>query len=288
MGGNIETIHFLRRAVGYSITGLTVEQCLFILYGNGANGKSTFLETLARLLGNGYATGTPTESILQKRFDSGIPNDLARLKGARLVSINEVELGRRMAESKIKAMTGGDMITARFMRAEYFGFIPEFKLWLRTNHKPVIIGTDNAIWRRIRLIPFEVEIPENEQDPYLMEKLAQEYEGILSWAVAGCLDWWQERLKPPEKVVKATNIYRDEMDTIGHFLNEKTEAGESVSSKALYLTYIAWCDENGDRPITQRVFSQVLSEKGFENKHTNRGNVFIGLSIVKLLKDGEG
>jgi putative DNA primase/helicase len=193
-----------------------------------------------------------------------------------------------MAESKIKAMTGGDTITARFMRGEFFDFIPEFKLWLRANHKPVITGTDNAIWRRIRLIPFEVEIPKNEQDPYLMEKLAHEYNGILSCAVSGCLDWQRERLNPSDKVVSATNNYRDEMDTIGHFLNEKTEVGESVSSKALYLIYTAWCDENGDRPITQRIFSQALSEKGFENKHTKRGNVFIGLSIVKSLKDGEG
>jgi putative DNA primase/helicase len=281
MGGNVETIRFLQRAIGYSITGQTIEQIMFILYGGGANGKSTFLETLARLLGDGYATGTPTESIMQKRFDGGIPNDLARLKGARLVNINEVERGRRMAESKIKAMTGGDTVTARFMRGEFFDFIPEFKLWLRANHKPVITGTDNAIWRRIRLIPFEVEIPKDEQDPYLMDKLSQEYEGILAWAVAGCLDWQRERLNPPEKVVNATSKYRNEMDTIGNFLDEKTEAGESVLSKILYQAYTSWCEDSGDRPLTQRAFSQTLTEKGFENKHTMRGNVFMGISIAE-------
>jgi putative DNA primase/helicase len=253
---------------------------LFILHGSGANGKSTFLETLARLLGDGYAAGTPTESIMLKHFDGGVPNDIARLKGARFVNINEVEKGRRLAESKVKAMTGGDTITARFMRGEFFDFVPEFKLWLRANHKPVIAGTDNAIWRRIRLIPFDVEIPASEQDPRLLEKLAQEYEGILAWAVAGCMEWQQERLNPPEKVVSATAEYRDEMDTIGHFLTEKTEVGDSVYSKTLYIAYTNWCEEDGDKPITQRSFSQALTEKGYESKKTNRGRLFLGLSVV--------
>jgi putative DNA primase/helicase len=281
MGGNVDMINFLQRAVGYSITGLTVEQCFFILHGIGANGKSTFIETLASLLGNGYAAGTPTDTIMIKRFESGIPNDVARLKGARFVSINEVEKGRRMAESKVKQMTGGDRLTARFMRGEYFDFYPEFKLWLRANHKPIISGTDNAMWRRIRFIPFEVAIPENEQNPFLQKELTSEYNGILAWIVQGCLDWQKMRLQPPEKVTRATADYRDDQDVIGSFLKEKTEAGEYVYSKILYMTYTNWCEGNGDRPITQRSFSQALTEKGYESKHKENGTAFLGLSIVE-------
>lgn len=281
MAGNDELIRFLQRAVGYSLTGETVEQCLFILYGHGANGKSTFLETMVRLLGDGYAAGTPTETIMLKRFDGGIPNDIARLKGARFVNVNEVEQGRRMAESKVKQMTGGDTITARFMRGEFFDFIPEYKLWIRANHKPEITGTDNAIWRRIRLIPFEVEIPPAEQDPYLLDKLKDEYPGILTWAVNGCMAWQQDRLNPPQAVTKATADYREEMDTIGHFLTEKTESADSfILVKTLYQAYGAWCEENGDKPITQRIFSRAITEKGYSSQHTRQGNGFTGLTLI--------
>jgi putative DNA primase/helicase len=282
MGGNDELILFLQRAIGYSLTGETVEQCLFILHGNGANGKSTFLETMARLLGDGYAAGTPTETIMLKRFDGGIPNDIARLKGARFVNVNEVEQGRRMAESKVKQMTGGDTITARFMRGEFFDFIPEYKLWIRANHKPEITGTDNAIWRRIRLIPFEVEIPQAEQDPYLMDKLTGEYDGILTWAINGCLLWQQDRLNPPQAVTKATADYREEMDTVGHFLTERTEAvNQYTAFKAIYTAYSAWCDENSEHPIKQKAFSQALIERGYTLKRTTGGQRgFTGLALV--------
>jgi putative DNA primase/helicase len=281
MGGNEEVITFLRRAVGYSLTGNTSEQCLFILHGNGANGKSTFLETLTRLLGDGYAIGTPTETIMLKRFDGGIPNDIARLKGARFVCVNEVEQGRRMAESKVKQMTGGDTITARFMRGEFFDFIPEYKLWIRANHKPEITGTDNAIWRRIRLIPFEVTILPAEQDPELMEKLSYEYPGILSWAVKGCMEWRSNRLQPPELVTKATDNYRAEMDLVGLFLAERTEStGEFTAFKTIYAAYTAWCEENSEHPAKQKLFSQALTERGYQ-KHTGTGGKrgFTGITL---------
>ena len=168
---NIGLISFLQIAIGYSLTGITDERAMFISHGIGANGKSTTHEVIAQILGD-YAVRTPTESILVKR-EGRIPNDLAKLKGARFVYCSEVEEGKRLAESLIKDLTGNDTISARFMRAEWFNFQPSFKLWLATNHKPLIRGTDNAIWSRIRLIPFTVSIPECDRIPRsrMMERL---------------------------------------------------------------------------------------------------------------------
>jgi putative DNA primase/helicase len=283
MDGNDELISFLQRAIGYSLTGKTTEQALFILHGNGANGKSTFLETITRILGDGYAAGTPTETIMMKHFDSGIPNDVARLKGARFVTVNEVEAGRRLAESKVKQMTGGDTLTARFMRGEFFDFVPEYKLWIRANHKPDILGTDNAIWRRIRLIPFEVQIPPEEQDPDLVEKLVLEYSGILDWAVAGCLKWQEERLNPPQSVKNATEEYREEMDRLGNWLIERTiEMDTFTPFKMLFTDYLTWCEENNENPIKQKYFSQSLAERGYSSKRVGHKNVN-GIQGIALL-----
>jgi putative DNA primase/helicase len=186
MSGNKNIIDFLQRVIGYSLTGSTREQCLFILHGNGANGKSTFLKTISDMLGNDYVTNTPTQTLMVRRGES-IPNDIAALKGARLVTAVEAEEGQKLAESLVKSMTGGDKMTARFMRGEFFSFEPEFKIFLATNHKPQISGTDKAIWRRIYLIPFEVTIPDKEKDPDFPDKLREELPGILNWAIEGCL-----------------------------------------------------------------------------------------------------
>jgi P4 family phage/plasmid primase-like protien len=193
MNGDIAMIAFLQRAVGYSLTGSTKEQCLFITHGFGANGKSKFLGALSGLLGD-YARECPAEALLAKH-DNAIPNDIARLAGARLATSIETEEGRRFAESRVKALTGGDRITARFLHHEFFDFVPKFKLWLATNHKPTIRGTDNAIWRRIRLIPFNVTIPDAEQDCDLGDKLAAERSGILNWAIQGALAWQRDGLQ---------------------------------------------------------------------------------------------
>ena len=181
MDGDLAMIAFLQRAVGYSLTGSTREQCMFIAHGPGANGKSVFLHTLRELVGD-YGRDCPAETLLAKR-DQAINNDVARLASARLVCAVETEDGKRFAESLVKALTGGDTITARFLHREFFEFVPQFKLWLATNHKPTIRGDDHAIWRRIRLIPFAVTIPEAEQDGDLGAKLAEERAGILKWAV---------------------------------------------------------------------------------------------------------
>jgi putative DNA primase/helicase len=255
---------FVQRAVGYSATGDTSEQCIFINHGGGANGKSTFQEAIAAALGD-YAMRAPTEMLLAKRSD-GVPNDVARLKGARFVSASETEEGRRLAESRIKDLTGQDTITARFMKAEWFDFAPTHKLWLSTNHKPEIRGTDAAIWRRIRLVPWAVTIPPAEQDKKLPIALRHELAGILAWVVRGCLLWRREGLQAPDEVRKATGEYRAEMDVLAGFLVEccELDTGHWEYAKDLYECYKRWCDENGERPEPQRKFGGRLGERGFQ------------------------
>jgi putative DNA primase/helicase len=267
--------------VGYSLTGDTREQVLFLLHGSGANGKSTFLEVIQALLGE-YALQTPAETLVQKQGE-GIPNDVARLKGARFVAASETEEGKRLAEGMVKKMTGGDVLTARFLHQEYFEFKPEFKLFLATNHKPLIRGTDHAIWRRIRLIPFQVQIPDAEKDKALPEKLKAERSGILTWALEGCRSWQQEGLSTPAEVLQATEAYRDEMDILKDFLEscciEKAEAEAKVSD--LYAAYVAWCEANGERPLTQRAFGMKLSERGLGQRRTKVARYWVGIGLVE-------
>jgi putative DNA primase/helicase len=257
---------FVQRAVGYSATGDTSEQCMFINHGGGANGKSTFQEAIAAALGD-YAMRAPTEMLLAKRSD-GVPNDVARLKGARFVSASETEEGRRLAESRIKDLTGQDTITARFMKAEWFDFAPTHKLWLSTNHKPEIRGTDAAIWRRIRLVPWTVSIPPAEQDKKLPEKLRSELPGILAWIVQGCLEWRRKGLQAPEEVRQATGDYRSEMDVLAAFLEECCilRSDAMVSAKNLYIAYKEWCEANGEPVEKQRRFGMRLTERGLRRQ----------------------
>jgi len=260
---NLEMIAFLQRAVGYSLTGSTREQAWFLLHGPGANGKTTFLRVMTDLLGE-YAAWTPTQTLLAKRGEH-VENDLARLRGARLVAAVEAEGGRRLAEALVKQLTGGDAVTARFLYGEYFEFVPTFKLWFGTNHKPEIRGTDHAVWRRIRLIPFTVTIPEAEQDRELPEKLRTEFPGILSWAVQGCLQWQQQGLGVPEPVRKATADYREAMDIIGAFLDECCAVDPEARAGAtdLYQAYVKWCEEGKERPESQQRFGEALTERGY-------------------------
>ena len=256
---------FVQRGTGYSATGTTSEQCLFINHGPGANGKTTSQEAIAGALGD-YAMRTPTEMLLAKRAN-GIPNDVARLKGARFVTASETEEGRRLAESLVKDLTGQDTISARFMRAEWFDFKPTHKLWLSTNHKPEIRGTDNAIWRRIRLVPWSVTIPPSERDHKLSEKLVAELPGILAWIVRGCLSWQREGLQAPDEVRKATSEYRTEMDTLAAFIEDRCVISESVwvAATPLYKEYQDWCEESGENAETQRKFGTRLSERAYES-----------------------
>lgn len=263
MNNNQGLIDFIQKAVGYALTGSTREQCLFILYGTGSNGKSTLINTIATLLGD-YAQQTPTQTLMAKKQD-GIGNDIARLKGARLVSAAESESGRFLAEATIKQMTGGDKIVGRFLHGEFFEFEPKFKIFLSTNHKPNIRGTDHGIWRRIRLIPFAVTIPEAEKDENLMDKLKAELPGILNWAIEGCLKWQREGLQPPEEVATATLEYRAEMDILAQFLQEccGVDRVSRVGVGELYQAYTEWCERNGKNPLSQRNLSLRMKERGF-------------------------
>ncbi len=267
-----ELREFLQRGTGYSASGDTSEQCMFINHGpSGANGKTTFQEAVAGALGD-YAMRTPTEMLLAKR-GGGVPNDVARLKGARFVAASETEEGRRLAESLVKDLTGQDTISARFMRAEWFDFKPTHKLWLSTNHKPEIRGTDNGIWRRIRLVPWDVTIPPAEQDRKLSAKLRTEFPGVLAWIVRGCIAWQREGLRAPDEVRRATAEYRAEMDTLAAFLVDRCVVREGVWALAdkLYQRYAMWCDANGERQEAQKAFVARLSERGFVRKRATKG-----------------
>jgi putative DNA primase/helicase len=271
MGDDTELVTFLQRAVGYTLSGSTREQVLFLLYGVGANGKSTFIEIL-RLLTGEYAAQAEFSTFL-KQDNATVRNDIARLAGARFVAAVEAEGGRPLAEAVVKQMTGGDMVVARFLFQNFFEFRPAFKVWLAANHKPVIKGTDHGIWRRIRLIPFLVTIPEDERDPDLVKKLEAELPGILAWAVRGCLDWQAHGLGVPASVREATEGYRDEMDVLGGFLADRCsiEAQGQVPTSGLYEAYKKWAEEAGERPITKKAMGLRLAERGFESIKGNRG-----------------
>lgn len=270
---------FLQRAIGYALTGSTGEQVLFLLHGTGANGKTVFVETSRAMLGD-YGLSTPAETLLERR--DTIPNDIARLRGARFVAAVETGDGHRLAEGRIKQLTGGDMIAARFMRAEWFEFQPTHKLFLATNHKPSIRGTDEAIWRRIRLIPFDVTIPEGERDPELTERLRAELPGILAWAVRGCLAWQAEGLGAPEAVTAATSAYRATMDVLGDWIADRCVVLDSIRAKAgdLYVSYREWCEQNGERGLSQRAFATCLTERGYAQTRTNAARWWEGISLL--------
>ena len=276
MDHNPVLITFLQRAIGYSLTGKTSERVLFILHGKGKNGKSTLIEVVRALVGD-YGARTPTETLMVKQ-QGAIPNDVARLKAARFVSASESEDGQRLAESLIKDLTGQDTISARFLRAEWFEFRPEFKIWLATNHRPVIRGSDDGIWDRIRLIPFAVRIPDDEQDPHLLDKLRAELPGILAWAVRGCLDWQAHGLTCPPEVKAATEDYRASMDVLGEWLDACCVVGPNVSTGATALleSYKAY---TGETLTTATKFGLRLKERGFRQEHARRGKVWLGLGL---------
>ena len=281
---------YVQRFAGYSLTGSTAEQCLAFLYGSGRNGKSVFLETLGLLLGD-YHTATRVDSLAVTR-GGGIPNDVAALAGARLVSVSETPEGVRLNESLVKDLTGGDTITARFLRHEFFQFKPQFKLWIRGNHKPQIRGTDDGIWRRLALVPFTVQIPLAEVDPGLPERLQGELPGILNWAVEGCRAWQENGLSPPQAVTEAVSDYRMEMDTLGEFIADRCVCGDGVKAKSsdLYSEYKSWCDSNGEHPLSQRRFGLCLGERGYTKLKS--GTVYwhgVGLITSQCQKcGGEG
>lgn len=276
---NQDMVLFKQKAYGYTLTGKTTEQCLFLCWGDGQNGKSTELGILEKLLGD-YALSTPASTFKEQYGNDGIPNDIARMAGMRLVKTIEVKEGVRLNEERIKSLTGGDRISARFLHREWFDYWPEYKLWLATNHKPIIKGTDEAIWRRIRLISFEAHFSSEKRDPNLLNTLIDELPAILLWALDGCYMWQHEGLTPPEKVKKATSEYREESDVIGRFLNECTITGDGKKVKAgeLWEAYEKWCGGKAD--MYQTFFGLKIKEKGFIKKSSKGYPYYHGIGLI--------
>jgi putative DNA primase/helicase len=269
-------VRFLQRAVGYSLTGVTHEPVLFFMYGTGDNGKSTFSETLGALLGP-YFQKAPQELLMRKeRRNLGGPSpEIARLCGARLVMASEVSEHHRLNESQVKDLTGDDTLTARGLYEAFFDFRPTHKLWMYGNHQPTILGTDHAIWKRPKKIPFTEKIPKAEQvkgfrDKYLMPELS----GILAWAVRGCLIWQKHGLRVPPEVEAATQEYRHEMDLLSAFLDDFCVRGSqhyTARGTDLHAEYLKLIDNDKEAHLTQRQFYRRLREHGFTS-YIGHGN----------------
>ncbi|QCX50007.1 phage/plasmid primase, P4 family [Ralstonia pseudosolanacearum] len=270
-GGNTELAAYLQRVVGYCLTGVTSEHALFFLYGTGANGKSVFVNVLTTILGD-YAANAPMDTFMEARGDRH-PTELAGLRGARLVSSIETEQGRRWNESKVKAITGGDKVSARFMRQDFFDYLPQFKLLIAGNHKPAIRNVDEAMKRRLHLIPFTVTVPPERRDGRLTEKLLKERDGILAWAIEGCLAWQHQRLDPPDCVRSATEEYFDEEDAIGDFLDEEAQCHQQarVAVADVFLRWQEWAGRRGEYVGTSRWLAQQLTNRGFERTRLHGG-----------------
>ena len=262
---------YLQRVAGYCLTGATSAHALFFLYGTGANGKSVFLNTLATILGD-YATSAPMDTFMEARGDRH-PTDLAGLRGARFVASIETEQGRRWNESKVKAITGGDKISARFMRQDFFDYFPQFKLLIAGNHKPAIRNVDEAMRRRLHLVPFTVTVPPHRRDPCLPEKLLDEKDGIMAWALQGCLVWLQEGLTPPAVVEDATKEYFEAEDAMGQWLEERCEIRPTskAASSDLYAEWREWAERAGEYVGSIKRFSEVLINRGFETTRMHGG-----------------
>lgn len=274
-------ISFLQRAAGYALTGDTSEHCLFFLHGDGRNGKSVFLNALEYVLGD-YGSVARPDVLMAKRYGDGIPNEIAALAGVRYVSTVETDSGKRFAEAMLKQYTSGDTISARFLHAEFFTFKPQFKIFLASNHKPVIRGQDVAIWERIYLIPFTIYIPPEERDKRLGEKLKKEADGILRWAVEGCLMWQREGLNPPDVVRAATEEYKQEMDVLNEFLEDRCifRSDARVDNTDLWTAYIEWCEENKERyPLPRRTFNKELERHGLEQKRKH-SRYWLGIGLL--------
>ncbi len=288
MDGNQELISFLQRAMGYALTGDTREECFFILHGCGANGKSTFIKTIGTLLGD-YAQAASFETFLSKKQGNVANNDIARMQGKRFISAVEAEESRRLAENVIKQVTGKDVVAARFLYAEYFEFLPQFKIFLATNHKPKINCNDPAIWRRVKLIPFAVTIPLEQQIQDLDEQLEDELSGILNWAVNGCLEWRKEGLQTPDEVVIATKEYREEMDTVNAFIDECCTLSPmlKVNATVMYTAYKRYCELNGEAFLSMKEFGKSLNDKGYEAKKSNGKIWRCGMGLLNQYGDFE-
>ena len=280
MQGDTEMVGFLQRLCGYTLTGHTREHKLPFLFGPGGNGKSVFANTLHAILKD-YAARAPAEAFLSSRGERH-PTDLAGMQGARLVVGSELPAGRAWNESAIKDLTGGDPITARFMRQDFFTYNPQFTLLIVGNHQPSIGAVDDAMRRRVLLIPFTAKIPKDQRDRRLEEKLRVEHGGILRWMAEGAVQWYAHGLQVPQTVLDATEDYLEAEDVLGQFIAEALEADphKEVPSTELFDQYSTWCVRQNARPMSQRALTQALKERGFTVRKTSGARVFEGYRLV--------
>lgn len=281
--GDREVIGFLRRALGYTLTGETTEHKLFFCHGSGANGKSTLLNTVSYILGD-YSRRAAAETFLAKQSDSH-PTDVAGLRGARFIAASEIPRGRSWNEATIKDLTGGDVMTARFMRGDYFDFKPEGKLWIAGNTMPSFRGVDEAMRRRVVLIPFRVTIPADQRDTRLPAKLEAEAGKILSWIVAGAVEWQARGLMVPASIAAAATEYLDDEDVLGQFLAEETalDTDAFVTTGDLHQRFKQWADIQGLASWTMRTLQKEVAARGFATARRGKGNGFTGLKLGGLL-----
>jgi putative DNA primase/helicase len=280
-GGDTDLEEYLQRVCGYCLTGLTSEHAIFFLYGTGANGKSVFMNTISGMMGD-YAVAAPMDTFIESKMDRH-PTELAMLRGARLVTATETQAGRHWNEARIKQLTGGDPIPARFMRGDFFEFKPQFKLMISGNHKPALRNIDEGIRRRLHLIPFTVTIPADQRDPALPDKLRDEWPGILQWAIDGTLEWRRTGLNAPAAVISATNAYLDAEDDTASWIGECCIEDRAIeaSSSDLYASWKAWAERTGrvGGAGSQKAFSQAIEDKGYSKDKRRTGMVFGGLRL---------
>jgi putative DNA primase/helicase len=291
MGKDQSLADFLQRYSGYVLTGDVSEQMLLICWGEGANGKSTYFETMQSLLGSDYAAAGADELLTAKKKDAH-PTELADLHGRRLIVSAEIDAGRRMNEGRVKRLTGGDTIKARRMKEDFWEFQPTHKNAMLTNHLPIIRGRDNGIWRRVVLLPWLVRFhdpskgetgpAELQQDKDLKSKLAQELPGILNWAIQGCLDWQKQGLNPPASVVAATARFREESDELKDWIADRCERSGEFQARFLYQDYREWCAQNGFNPDTETTFGKKLTERGFGERRVATGKMRTGIRLKVL------
>lgn len=290
--GNKDLQDYIQKCVGYSICGSNKEQCAYFLYGMGNNGKSTFLDTIADMLGDYASNAQPDTLMLQSKIGGlggGANSDIARLKSARFVTCEEPTEGVRLNEGLLKQLTGGSKVTCRFLYGDEFEYTPEFKIWVATNHKPVVRGTDVGIWRRIKLIPFEVNIPKSKVDKNLKYKLRQEFPQILAWAVEGCMKWQEEGLEDPLCVVDATKDYKQEMDLIAGFVEQCViidyENNDKIMGVELFAIYKAWAKANNEFEMTAKKFGMEIVKKLPEKGRDGKGVFYKKIALTDYAKE---
>ena len=284
--GDRELALWMQTYFGYSMTANVQEQLFSVFYGTGGNGKSVLVNVISTIMGQ-YTLETPVETIMSKHGASGMSNDIARIKGARLVTCRESDNGQALAESLIKSLTGGDKIAARFLHKEFFEFRPVAKWILFTNHKPSIKGTDQGIWRRVKLVPFNYRVPEDKKNKNLEPELLGEASGILNWLVEGCLMWQKNGFPKCDAINHATSDYQQDEDRIGEFLQEASNTGPGLKTSAseLYKAYRWFCRDAGDMPLNSRNFPKKMEEKGHTKKRGGSGNFWDGIALTDEYRD---